>query len=107
NLRLGFRYGYCRTDCTVVVRSLTGGTSPQAVPYTLAAGSLAAAPDTGLADGQAVALTGAGLMPSYAGPTLWIFPTGGWSVTQCDRAIVDQPDLAGALTHCAAAPVTR
>jgi hypothetical protein len=73
----------------------------------MAAGSLAAAPDTGLADGQTISVTGTGLMPSYAGPTLWIFPTGGWSVTQCDRALVDQPNLAGALTHCGAAPVTR
>jgi hypothetical protein len=105
-LQLGSQFGYCRADCRVELRPF-GTNETQTFPYTLAAGSLAAAPDAGLADGQTVALTGAELMPGYAGPTLWIFPTGGWSVTQCDRALVDEAGLAGALTHCAAAPVTR
>ena len=105
-LQLGFTFGYCRADCHVVVQGFGGGDAPEA-PYTMAAGSLAAAPDTGLSDGQTVDVTGTDLMPTYAGPTIWIFPTGGWALTQCDKAIVDLPNLFGALSYCGAAPVTR
>jgi hypothetical protein len=73
----------------------------------MAAGSLSASPTTGLTDGQTVQVTGTDLMPTYAGPLRWIFPTGGWSLTECDAAVLDDPTLGGVLTHCSAAPTTR
>jgi hypothetical protein len=102
----GFVFAYCRDNCHVQMDALNGSDVLKA-PYAMAAGALGAAPDTGLSDGQTVNVTGTDLMPTYAGPMFWIFPTGGWAVTQCDKAILDQATLAGALTHCGAAPVTR
>jgi hypothetical protein len=101
----GPQSGYCRAQCTVKVSR--GTSQPLSAPFTMAAGRLSASPATGLTDGQTVQVTGTDLMPSYAGPTLWIFPTGGWAVTQCDRAILDDATLGGVLTHCSTAPVTR
>jgi hypothetical protein len=103
----GQRFGYCRAQCNVVVAPSNFFGELATVPFAMATGSLAAAPSTGLSDGQTVQVTGADLMPSYAGPNVWIFPTGGWALTQCDRAILDDPSLGGALLNCAAAPVTQ
>jgi hypothetical protein len=105
-LRSGSQFGYCRADCEVVVRSLNPSPALRA-PYTMADGAVAASPSTGLGDGQTIHVTGTDLMPTYAGPTIWIFPTGGWALTQCDKAVLDSPSLFSALVNCAAAPVTR
>jgi hypothetical protein len=96
---------YCRANCEVSFSGGDGFVAEHA--YTMATGELQVTPDAGLSDGQEVEVTGSGLMPTYAGPLLWIFPTGGWSLTQCDRAVLDDPSLVGALTHCAVAPDTR
>jgi hypothetical protein len=109
---VNLNYDYCRDVCRVLVSPsfpLGGPPGLESVeaPYAMAAGTLAASPDSGLDDGQQVHLTGAELMPTYNGPIRWIFPTGGWAATQCDEAILLDQTLAGALTHCAAAPTTR
>ena len=87
---------------------LTGGTvNPLRAPYAMAAGELTAMPSEGLADGQEVAVSGRDLMTTYGGPPLGPFPTGGWAITQCDRAVLDQPSLLGVFLHCAILPPTR
>ena len=83
----GVPYGYCRDDCRVEVHGIgTDNRSPSvSATYAVAAGTVTATPSTGLADGQAVQVEGTDLVRTYEGPTLWIFPTGGWALTQCDR----------------------
>jgi hypothetical protein len=103
----GDLHAYCRANCEILVVSYGPSRRLLRVPYALAEGALVASPDTGLGEGQTVQVTGTDLMPTYAGPPLWIFPTGGWSVTECDAAVVDDATLGGVLTHCSAAPVTR
>jgi hypothetical protein len=98
---------YCRTDCLVMLQPIATFGESATGSYTMAAGSLAATPDSGLSDGQAVRITGEDLMPTYDGPPVFGFPTGGWAVTQCASAVLDQPTLVGAFTHCSAAPPTR
>jgi hypothetical protein len=98
---------YCRADCEIDVGWQLGGGHAGRVAYAMAEGAVAASPSTGLSDGQTVQVTGTDLLPSYAGPPLWIFPTGGWSLTECDAALLDDATLGGVLTHCSAAPVTR
>jgi len=105
----GVPYGYCRDDCRVEVHGIgTDNRSPSvSATYAVAAGTVTATPSTGLADGQAVQVEGTDLVRTYEGPTLWIFPTGGWALTQCDRAVLDDVTLGGLLVHCAAGPPTR
>ena len=83
------------------------GVAANAVGFAMATGTLAATPSTGLVDGQEVRVTGDRLMPTYAGPTVWAFPSGGWALTQCDRDVLDDLTLGGVLANCATAPVTR
>ena len=90
---------YCRDHCTVTLLSPTGDLQA-VVGYAMAEGDLSLSPDTGLRDGQTVQVTGRDLMSTYHGPTLLVFPTGGWVISQCDRAILDQPSLFGFFTHC-------
>jgi hypothetical protein len=101
------RSGYCRTDCLIRLQPLAPFGDLATGSYSMAAGSLAATPDRGLSDGQTVRITGEDLMPTYDGPSVFGFPTGGWALTQCDSAIFDDPTLLGAFTHCSAAPPTR
>jgi len=103
----GGRPVVCRTGCSVRVLRDAGGQQIERLAYAMATGSLSAAPDTGLADGEAVQVTGSELMASYAGAPILGFPTGGWMLAQCDRRLLDELSLGGALTHCAAAPTTR
>jgi hypothetical protein len=95
----------CRTACSVRVLEPAGGEIGRR-PYAMAAGSLTVVPDTGLADGQAVQVSGSDLMPGYSGRPILGFPTGGWTLTQCDRALLDHLSLSGALTSCSTAPPT-
>ncbi len=61
----------------------------------------AAVPATGLADGQQVAVEGAGLPPTYHGPPFWIFPvTGTWTLGLCDAAVLDAPSIYSVFLHC-------
>jgi hypothetical protein len=92
----------CREGCQAVLvhgNGIDGLGVTSVTPIAMAEGSIAAAPDTGLADGQAVTVTGSQLMPSYDGPTL-LFPTGGWALVQCDAALLDDPTLLGVFTQC-------
>jgi hypothetical protein len=98
---------YCRANCSIVLtRTVPVGRLYQ-VAYTMAEGDLSVTPATGLSDGQQVQVTGSELMPSYAGVPVGPFATGGWALTQCDRAVLDQADLFGVFTHCSVAPPTR
>ena len=98
---------YCRANCSLVlIRPVPLGMVYWA-PYTMAEADLSVTPATGLSDGQQVQVTGSELMPTYAGAPLGPFLTGGWALTQCDRAVVDQADLLGVFTHCSVAPPTR
>lgn len=101
------QFGYCRTDCVVMLQPRATFGDLATGSYSMAAGSLAATPDSGLSDGQTVRITGDDLMPTYDGPSVFGFPTGGWALTQCASAVLDQPTLLGAFTHCSAAPPTR
>jgi hypothetical protein len=97
----------CRRDaCRVELVSERPGLGYFPMGYAMAAGDLAVAPDTGLQDGQEVQVTGDGLMASYDGPALLGFATGGWALTQCAAAVLDDPGLFGVLTHCSVAPPT-
>jgi hypothetical protein len=93
---------YCRDSCRVVARSETGRTAAQA-PFVMSTGSLAAAPATGLADGQEVTLSGTGVQPSYDGPLIWIIHTGQWVLSQCAADVTSDPTLLGIFTHCTTA----
>ena len=101
---------YCRSGCRVVVTDEflpRGGRGPAS--FAMAEGTLAAAPATGLADGDPITLTGSGLMATYDGPLFWIVETGEWVAAECDAALLDEPTLFGLFTHCASAgipPVT-
>jgi hypothetical protein len=96
---------YCRANCLLIVRS------PLAIgfflPYAMAEGDLTVTPATGLGDGQEVQVTGRDLMSTYDGVPAGPYATGGWALTQCDRAVLDQPHLLGVFTHCSVPPPTR
>ncbi|HET6664502.1 MAG TPA: hypothetical protein VFG94_09605, partial [Acidimicrobiales bacterium] len=62
------------------------------------------APSTGLVPGQTVGLTGSSLMPTYLGPNLGPFPTGGWAIGQCDAAVVGNVSLGSVFQHCSLGP---
>lgn len=99
----------CRDACSVAVSPADGssGSPIGRLPYAMAEGSVAVVPDAELVDGQQVQVSGRELMAGYAGRTILGFPTGQWSITQCDAAVLSRLDLVGALTHCGAAPTTR
>jgi hypothetical protein len=103
----GPRHVYCRAASCHVMFVDDGGNILARVPYEMATSFWRTSPATGLGDGQAVQISGNGLMPSYEGPTIWAFPTGGWALTQCDAAVLDDLSLVGVFTHCAAPPTTR
>jgi hypothetical protein len=94
---------YCRDECAVVLIPDDPAVADLRLPYALAEGELAAAPATGLTDGQQVTVTGSGLMDSYAGPPVWFLTSGGWGLAQCGRAIVDDVSILGVFTHCVGA----
>ena len=99
---------YCRSGCRVVVTDEFLREVADA-SFAMAEGTLAAAPATGLADGDPITLTGSGLMATYDGPLFWIVETGEWVAAQCDAALLNEPTLFGLFTHCASAgiaPVT-
>jgi hypothetical protein len=98
---------YCRATCSLVLTRPTPVGMVYRAAYTMAEGDLSVTPATGLSDGQQVQVTGSELMPTYAGTPAGPFLTGGWALTQCDRAVVDQADLFGVFTHCSVAPPTR
>jgi hypothetical protein len=98
---------YCRDHCTVALFTGSSDELVAVVGYAMAEGELTVTPDTSLGDGQTVQVTGSDLMPSYAGPTLLVFPTGGWALTQCDAAVLNDLHLLGFFTHCAVLPPTR
>jgi hypothetical protein len=102
----GGRALVCRTSCSVRVLTAGGGQEVGRLPYAMAAGSLTVVPDTALTDGQEVQVTGTDLMAGYSGPPIIGFPTGGWTLTECDRAVLGQLHLGGALTYCSTAPPT-
>ena len=105
-LTTGAWYGQrvCRAaECTVAIADNLSDVVLAEEPYGLAEPSASVSPSSGLADGQAVTVTGTDLQPSYAGPTV-LFPTGGWSVAQCDRSVVDDPSLWNVFTKCAVVP---
>jgi hypothetical protein len=97
------RRTYCRDNCVVAAVRSSDGVVAAAGGYRMAGGSLAAAPSTGLADGQTVTVTGSGIMASYDGPLFWIVPTGRWTLAECDAGLLDQRTLLGVFTHCGAA----
>jgi hypothetical protein len=101
------QYQYCRADaCEIVLNSFAQGEVARSA-YGLSAGTLMVTPSTGLADGQTVQVAGSGLMPSYDGPTLWVFPTGGWALTECDAAVLDDLSLGNVFRNCSVPPPTR
>jgi hypothetical protein len=96
----------CTDQCHV--RALVGTASRfREVPISFAEAELAVTPAAGLVDGQTVQVDATDLALSYDGRPVWIFPSGGWSLTQCDAAVGDAPTLAGLFDGCAAAPTTR
>jgi hypothetical protein len=97
-----YRRQYCRANCTIRLVDLILGEVLE-TPYTMATPSVSASPATGLADGDTVMVTGSDLQPTYAGPAA-LFPTGGWGVAQCSRAVLDDPSLWGVFSHCAIVP---
>jgi hypothetical protein len=105
---------YCRNLCHFSLWTIGwlgeedpfGGTQLASNSYAMAVGSTGVAPATGLVDGQEVRVTGADLMPTYAGRQLGPWPTGGWLLTQCDASIVGELSLYGAFDNCALPPLT-
>jgi hypothetical protein len=112
---VGYGTQFGQTVCTdqCHVRVMVGGASRfREAPFTYAEAELAATPDEGLADGQAVQVDATGLALSYAGARVWIFPSGGWSLAQCDASVLvgsggSGPGLGDLFDLCAAAPTTR
>jgi hypothetical protein len=82
---------------------MSGG--PQAsATFDMATGTLAVTPSSGLVDGQSVGVSGADLMPTYAGPLIGPFASGGWAVGQCDAAVLGRLTLIGVFVHCGLRP---
>jgi hypothetical protein len=101
--RIGTRW-LCHGRCTVRLQSGPWFDSADpSVGYTTASGSVTVTPSTGLVDEQSVTVTGSNLLATYAGPTI-LFPTGGWGLSQCDRAVGSTPTLVDVFTHCAIPP---
>jgi hypothetical protein len=95
--------GYCRTGCSIQLFPLSGG--PQAVAYfDMATGSLSVTPSSGLVDGQSVGISGADLMPTYAGRLIGPFASGGWVLAQCEATLLNDLTLLGAFVHCGFGP---
>lgn len=88
---------YCRDFCRI---GLIYQNQLRTVGYAMATGSLTATPANDLTDGQAVQVTGTGLMPTYDGRSIGPFPTGGWVLAQCDAALLDGPSLYAAFDLC-------
>lgn len=89
----------CRYDGCVVALGSADGSIFLSLPVTFT--HFAAVPATGLADGQQVAVEGAGLLPTYQGPPFWIFPvTGTWTLGLCDAAVLDAPSIYSVFLHC-------
>jgi hypothetical protein len=81
----------------------TVGGPAAALPHQVDQATLAtvvADPATGLADGQAVELSGEGLSPTYEGTPIGPFPTGGWVTAQCSAALGPSPTLGEAFSLC-------
>lgn len=93
--------GYCRDNCRL---GMEFEGELRTVGFTMAPGALTVTPGEGLSDGQPVAVAGTDLMPTYAGPVLGPFPTGGWALAQCDAAVGDQPSLYDAFDRCTVLP---
>jgi hypothetical protein len=112
---VGYGTQFGQTLCTdqCHVRVLVAGNSRfRAAPFAFAEAELAATPDVGLADGQAVQVDATGLASSYEGDRVWIFPSGRWSLAQCDARVLagsggSGPGLGDLFDLCAAAPTTR
>jgi hypothetical protein len=101
-----FAQHYCTDQCHI--RVLVGSqTRSREVPIAFAEPEVVATPAAGLVDGRTVQVDGTGLRLSYDGQPVWIFPSGGWSLTQCDATVLDDPGLADVFDRCAAAPTTR
>jgi hypothetical protein len=101
--RIGTRW-LCHGRCTVRLQSGPWFDSADpSVGYTTASGSVTVTPSTGLVDEQSVTVTGSNLLATYAGPTI-LFPTGGWGLSQCDRAVGSTPTLVDVFVHCAIPP---
>jgi Neocarzinostatin family len=95
---------YCRDRCSIALSTNVDWPPATSAAYAMAEGELTAAPATGLADGQAVTVSGTGLMPNYDGRTILFVTSGAWGLVQCDRAVVDDPTILGLFTHCSAPP---
>jgi hypothetical protein len=95
--------GICRPTCRIDVRPLVGPTL--STSYNAPAASVSVSSETGLVDGQAVTVSGTGILGNYQGRTL-LFPTGAWSpVVVCDRTVPEAgATLVEILTKCAVAP---
>jgi hypothetical protein len=112
---IGWGGQYQQTVCTdqCHVRILVASnTRFREAPFTFAEADVEVTPDEGLADGQAVQVDATGLALSYAGDPVWIFPSGGWSLAQCDADVQvgtggSGPSLGDLFDLCAAAPTTR
>jgi Neocarzinostatin family len=95
----------CRANCVVVVTTSPDGPElPSPAGFAMATGALSASPSTGLADGQAVTVSGTDLMPTYDGPAWWIFQTGEWTMGQCGAGILSDVSVAGVFRHCTVPP---
>lgn len=99
---------YCHAECTLTLVARDGRQTSPSIGYAMAEGALTASPATGLSDGDTVTLTGTDLMPTYAGPAFWLFPsTGGWAIGQCGRGVVDDPTIYGVFAHCTVSGVAE
>lgn len=97
-----FAQHYCTAQCHI--RVLVGSqTRSREVPIAFAEPEVVVTPAGGLVDGQEVQVDATGLRLSYDGRPVWIFPSGGWSLTQCDAAVLDDPGLGSVFDSCAAA----
>ncbi|HEX5946583.1 MAG TPA: neocarzinostatin apoprotein domain-containing protein [Acidimicrobiales bacterium] len=95
--RLGERT-VCRDTCEIAIYDV--GTRLGGANYAMSQGTVSADPSGDLTDGQTVQVSGHSVQPTYAGPNLGPFPTGGWAFVQCDASLVDAPSLYNAFDDC-------
>jgi len=95
--RLGDRI-VCRDNCEIGIYD--GGSELRAARYEMSQGTVSADPSVDLADGETIQVSGRMVQPSYTGPNIGPFATGGWAFVQCDAALLDAPSLYNAFDDC-------
>ena len=93
-------------DCVLALASDHGNFTSLAITWDdgVSPAQLAAAPSSGLVDGQLVDVTWSGAPLTYDGPPWWFLHTGAWAVGQCGAGVLDDTSVANVFRQCTTPP---